>query len=42
MCLLQVVQVRTDVNALVIKGAVPGKVGNILEVAPAKIVGLTR
>ncbi|KAK9805713.1 hypothetical protein WJX73_001119 [Symbiochloris irregularis] len=39
---LQVVQVRTDVNALIVKGAVPGKVGNILEIAPAKIVGITR
>lgn len=35
----QVLKVDTERNAIVVKGSVPGKAGNILEIAPAKIVG---
>jgi large subunit ribosomal protein L3 len=36
---LQVLLVDTKRNALVVKGSVPGKGGNLLEITPAKIVG---
>lgn len=36
---LQVLKVDTARNALVLKGSVPGKAGNVLEITPAKIVG---
>lgn len=36
---LKVVKVDADKNLLVIKGAVPGKPGNLLSIAPANIVG---
>ncbi|KIZ01441.1 50S ribosomal protein L3 Flags:Precursor [Monoraphidium neglectum] len=36
---LEVLLVDTERGALVVKGSVPGKRGNILEIAPAKIVG---
>ncbi|KAI8463354.1 MAG: plastid/chloroplast ribosomal protein L3 [Monoraphidium minutum] len=36
---LQVLKVDTERGALVVRGSVPGKRGNILEIAPAKIVG---
>lgn len=37
---LQVLKVDTERKAIVVKGSVPGKAGNILEIAPAKIVGV--
>lgn len=37
---LQVLKVDTEKNAIVVKGCVPGKAGNILEIAPSKIVGV--
>eukprot|EP00775_Hariotina_reticulata_P006326 gene6326-6561_t len=36
---LQVLKVDLERGAIVVKGSVPGKAGNILEIAPAKIVG---
>ena len=36
---MQVLKVRPDIGAIVVKGAVPGKPGNVLEIAPTKIVG---
>ena len=36
---LQVLKVRPDIGAIVVKGAVPGKPGNVLEITPTKIVG---
>jgi len=36
---LQIVKVDTDLRVVMIKGAVPGKPGNLLRIAPAKIVG---
>ena len=36
---LEVMRVDTDRKCLVVKGAVPGKPGNLLKVTPAKIVG---
>lgn len=36
----QVLKVDTEKGALVVKGAVPGKPGNLLEIAPAKRVGV--
>ncbi|GBF98187.1 50S ribosomal protein chloroplastic-like [Raphidocelis subcapitata] len=36
---VKVLKVDLERGALVIKGSVPGKAGNILEIAPAKIVG---
>ncbi len=36
---LQILKVRPDIGAIVVKGAVPGKAGNVLEITPAKIVG---
>jgi large subunit ribosomal protein L3 len=37
-CKLQVVRVDSDRNLLLIKGAVPGKPGGLLSIAPAKWV----
>ncbi len=36
---LQIVKVDTERNLLLIKGAVPGKTGNLLSITPANIVG---
>lgn len=36
---LQVVKVDAEQNILLIKGAVPGKPGNLLSITPATIVG---
>lgn len=36
---LPVVKIDTDLRAILIKGAVPGKPGNLLRITPAKIVG---
>ena len=36
---LQILKVRPDIGAIVVKGAVPGKAGNVLEITPTKIVG---
>lgn len=36
---LKVLLVDKEHNALVVKGSVPGKQGNLLEITPAKIVG---
>ena len=36
---LKVVKVDLDKRALVIKGSVPGKPGNVVTVTPAKVVG---
>jgi large subunit ribosomal protein L3 len=36
---LQVVQVDVEQNILVIKGAIPGKPGNLVNITPANIVG---
>ncbi|XP_051123914.1 50S ribosomal protein L3, chloroplastic [Andrographis paniculata] len=36
---LTVVKIDNDLNVVMIKGAVPGKPGNLLRIAPAKIVG---
>lgn len=36
---LQVVQIDADKNVLLIKGAVPGKPGALLSIAPANVVG---
>lgn len=36
---VQILKVRPDIGAIVVKGAVPGKAGNVLEITPAKIVG---
>lgn len=36
---LEVVRVDTERNLLLIKGAVPGKAGNLLSIAPSNIVG---
>ena len=33
-------QVDTERHALVVKGSVPGKVGNVVEITPAKLVGV--
>nr|WP_322744376.1 50S ribosomal protein L3 [Coleofasciculus sp. LEGE 07092] len=38
-CKLQVVRVESDRNLLLIKGAVPGKPGTLLSIAPANKVG---
>ncbi|KAF8072695.1 RPL3 [Scenedesmus sp. PABB004] len=37
---LQVLKVDTERGAIVLRGSVPGKAGNILEIAPAKVVGV--
>jgi hypothetical protein len=34
---LQVLKVDMERRAIVVKGSVPGKAGNILEIAPAKV-----
>jgi ribosomal protein L3 len=34
---LQVLKVDLERGAIVVKGSVPGKAGNILEIAPAKV-----
>ncbi|PIN25167.1 Mitochondrial/chloroplast ribosomal protein L3 [Handroanthus impetiginosus] len=36
---LKIVKIDNDLNVLMIKGAVPGKPGNLLRITPAKIVG---
>lgn len=36
---LQVVEVDTEQNLLLIKGAIPGKPGNLLNIIPSKIIG---
>ena len=36
---LEIVTVDSELRALLIKGAVPGKPGNLLRITPAKIVG---
>jgi large subunit ribosomal protein L3 len=36
---LEIVKVDKEIRALLIKGAVPGKSGNLLRITPAKIVG---
>jgi large subunit ribosomal protein L3 len=36
---LQVLKVDPERRALVVKGSVPGKPGNVLEITPAKVVG---
>ncbi|KAF3329178.1 hypothetical protein FCM35_KLT06256 [Carex littledalei] len=36
---LPVVKIDTDLRAILIKGALPGKPGNLLRITPAKIVG---
>ncbi|KAF3452670.1 hypothetical protein FNV43_RR03103 [Rhamnella rubrinervis] len=36
---LKIVKIDNDLNVVLIKGAVPGKPGNLLRIAPAKIVG---
>ncbi|XP_062224131.1 large ribosomal subunit protein uL3c [Phragmites australis] len=36
---LKIVKIDNDLRVLMIKGAVPGKPGNLLRIAPAKIVG---
>ncbi|KAK2076345.1 hypothetical protein QBZ16_000870 [Prototheca wickerhamii] len=37
---LEVIKVDLELGAILIKGGVPGKPGNILEICPAKIVGV--
>lgn len=37
---VEVLKVDTERRAIVVKGSLPGKSGNILEIAPAKIVGV--
>lgn len=36
---LKIVKIDKDLNAVLIKGALPGKPGNLMRIAPAKIVG---
>ncbi|XP_030477279.2 50S ribosomal protein L3, chloroplastic [Syzygium oleosum] len=36
---LKIVKIDKDLNVVMVKGAVPGKPGNLLRIAPAKIVG---
>jgi len=36
---LKIVKIDKDLNVVMIKGAVPGKPGNLLRITPAKIVG---
>jgi large subunit ribosomal protein L3 len=38
---LEVVRVDAERNLLIIKGALPGKAGALLNIRPATIVGLT-
>jgi large subunit ribosomal protein L3 len=35
-----VLKVDAERGALVVRGSVPGKRGNLLEIAPAKVVGV--
>lgn len=37
---LKIVKIDNELNAVMIKGAVPGKPGNLLRITPAKIVGV--
>lgn len=37
---LEVLRVDLERGAIVVKGSVPGKAGNVLEIAPAKVVGV--
>ncbi|PON56659.1 Ribosomal protein [Parasponia andersonii] len=37
---LKIVKIDKDLNVVMIKGALPGKPGNLLRITPAKIVGL--
>ena len=37
---LKIVKIDKDLNVVMIKGAVPGKPGNLLRITPAKIVGV--
>ena len=37
--LMQILRVDEELNLIVVIGSVPGKPGNLLEIAPAKIVG---
>lgn len=37
---LKIVKVDKDLNVVMIKGALPGKPGNLLRITPAKIVGV--
>lgn len=37
---LKIIKVDTELRTLMVKGAVPGKAGNLLRIAPAKIVGI--
>ena len=36
----QVIKVDQELGAIVVHGSVPGKPGNVLEITPAKIVGI--
>lgn len=36
---LQVIKIDSDLRVVMIKGAVPGKPGNLIRITPAKIVG---
>ena len=36
---LKIVKIDNELRVVMIKGAVPGKPGNLLRIAPAKIVG---
>ena len=36
---MQVLLVDPEVNAIVVKGAIPGKAGNVVEITHSKIVG---
>jgi large subunit ribosomal protein L3 len=36
---LEIVKVDTELRALIVRGALPGKPGNLLRITPAKIVG---
>ena len=36
---MQVLHVDPELKAIIVKGAIPGKAGNIVEITPAKIVG---
>lgn len=36
---MQVLLIDQELNVVVVKGAIPGKAGNLVEILPAKIVG---
>jgi len=36
---LKIIKIDTELNALVVKGSAPGKTGNMISLAPAKILG---